>query len=143
MTLNLSLSSIRDINEAPYKSAIAAKAKLVMASWAIYPALDAEYRRAYPRRSCGGELRNRLKSAASRSPSPRGRRAQAVRLDRPPRHARGTGRHGPALYAGHTDKEGTGATNSLAFDYTHNSLNAADFKASVERMLALRATLPG
>ncbi|HET7016040.1 MAG TPA: glycoside hydrolase family 3 N-terminal domain-containing protein, partial [Streptosporangiaceae bacterium] len=42
VTLHLSLSSIRNIDEAPYQAAIAAKAKLVMVSWAIYPALDSK-----------------------------------------------------------------------------------------------------
>src|ERR1700683_463830 len=41
VTLNLPLTTIRNIDEKPYKSAIAAKVKLVMVSWAIYPALDA------------------------------------------------------------------------------------------------------
>ena len=40
MTLNVSLSGLRGKDEVPYPAAIAAGVKLVMVSWAIYPALD-------------------------------------------------------------------------------------------------------
>lgn len=60
VVLGSSLSTLRSVDEAPYRSAIAAGAKLVMASWAVYPALD-------PRRPAGlspivigRELRGRL-----------------------------------------------------------------------------------
>ena len=41
VTLSVSLAGLRAIDEAPYPAAIAAGVKLVMASWAVYPALDA------------------------------------------------------------------------------------------------------
>ncbi len=60
VTLGLSRAALRSTDEAPYRAAIAAGVKLVMTSWAIYPALD-------PRRPAGlsaavirGELRGRL-----------------------------------------------------------------------------------
>ena len=40
VTINLSLTELRTIDEAPYVSAIAAGIDMVMASWAVYPALD-------------------------------------------------------------------------------------------------------
>ena len=40
VTLRHSLSTLRAVDEAPYVSAIAAGVKLVMTSWAVYPALD-------------------------------------------------------------------------------------------------------
>ncbi|KAG6863205.1 hypothetical protein C0993_012477 [Termitomyces sp. T159_Od127] len=40
VNLNVTLSEIRSIDEQPYSVAIAAGAELVMASWAVYPALD-------------------------------------------------------------------------------------------------------
>lgn len=40
VTLNVSLSQLRGTDEVPYPAAIAAGVKLVMVSWAIYPALD-------------------------------------------------------------------------------------------------------
>jgi beta-N-acetylhexosaminidase len=60
VTLNLSLQTLRSVDEQPYGAAIAAGVKLVMMSWATYPALD-------PRRPAGlspivigRELRGRL-----------------------------------------------------------------------------------
>jgi beta-N-acetylhexosaminidase len=60
VTLNLGLGTLRAVDEAPYRAAIAAGVKLVMTSWATYPALD-------PRRPAGlssiviqKELRGRL-----------------------------------------------------------------------------------
>jgi beta-N-acetylhexosaminidase len=40
VTLNVSLSQLRGTDEVPYPAAVAAGVKLVMVSWAIYPALD-------------------------------------------------------------------------------------------------------
>ena len=40
VTLRQSLSTLRAVDEAPYVNAIAAGVKLVMTSWAVYPALD-------------------------------------------------------------------------------------------------------
>jgi beta-N-acetylhexosaminidase len=61
VTLGLSAATLRSADEAPYRTAIAAGVKLVMTSWAIYPALD-------PFRPAGlsptviqGELRGRLR----------------------------------------------------------------------------------
>ncbi|HTX33100.1 MAG TPA: glycoside hydrolase family 3 N-terminal domain-containing protein [Solirubrobacteraceae bacterium] len=42
VTLNLGLGTLRTVDEAPYRAAVAAGVKLVMTSWAIYPALDAK-----------------------------------------------------------------------------------------------------
>lgn len=41
VTLTVPLTTLRSVDEAPYRNAIAAGAKLVMLSWAVYPALDA------------------------------------------------------------------------------------------------------
>jgi beta-N-acetylhexosaminidase len=61
VSLGLSAATLRSADEAPYRSAIAAGVKLVMTSWAVYPALD-------PFRPAGlsptvvkGELRRRLR----------------------------------------------------------------------------------
>lgn len=60
VTLNVGLGRLRGVDEAPYRAAIAGGVKLVMVSWARYPALD-------PARPAGlspaviqGELRGRL-----------------------------------------------------------------------------------
>jgi beta-N-acetylhexosaminidase len=40
VTLPVSLDTLRNVDEAPYRQSISAGAKLVMLSWAVYPALD-------------------------------------------------------------------------------------------------------
>jgi beta-N-acetylhexosaminidase len=143
VTLNLSLSSIRNVDELPYKSAIAGGAKLVMVSWAIYPALDSKFPAGLSSKIVGGELRDRLKfggvtitdALEAGALNPFGSIAHRATL---------AARAGMDLLlcAASDQNEGINAANSLAFDYTHHSLNANAFKAAVERILALRATLP-
>src|SRR6185437_3219976 len=60
VTLNLSLSTIRNVDELPYVSAIAAGVKLVLLSWAIYPAIDPVNPAGLSSKIIFGELRDRL-----------------------------------------------------------------------------------
>ncbi|MFF3393459.1 glycoside hydrolase family 3 N-terminal domain-containing protein [Streptomyces sp. NPDC002669] len=59
VTLTTSAATLRGVDEVPYRAAISAGTKLVMLSWAVYPALDAE-RPAGLSPAVVGELRNRL-----------------------------------------------------------------------------------
>ena len=61
VTLDLPLGDLRSIDELPFGSAIAAGVRLVMASWAVYPALDPELPSGLSSTIIGGELRRRLK----------------------------------------------------------------------------------
>jgi beta-N-acetylhexosaminidase len=58
--LNVPLGQLRGIDEAPYRAAIAAGVKLVMLSWAVYPALDPRTPAGLSPTVIGGELRGRL-----------------------------------------------------------------------------------
>lgn len=58
--LNSSLATLRAIDEAPFRSAIAAGVKLVMTSWATYPALDPSRPAGLSPTVIGSELRRRL-----------------------------------------------------------------------------------
>ena len=60
VTLNLSAAAIRGTDEVPYLAAIGAGVKLVMVSWAVYPALDREHPAGLSPAMVGGELRSRL-----------------------------------------------------------------------------------
>ena len=60
VTLPVPLASLRSRDEAPYPAAIAAGVELVMASWAIYPALDARRPAGLSPAVISGELRGRL-----------------------------------------------------------------------------------
>ena len=60
VTLNVALSQLRSVDEDPFRSAISAGAKLVMTSWAVYPALDRSRPAGLSSKVIGGELRGRL-----------------------------------------------------------------------------------
>lgn len=60
VVLNLSLSELRHVDELPYRTAIAAGAKLVMTSWAIYPTLDPHLPAGLSPAVIQGELRRHL-----------------------------------------------------------------------------------
>ncbi len=58
--LDLSLETLRTVDEVPYPPAIAAGVQLVMPSWAFYPALDPARPAGLSRRVIQDELRGRL-----------------------------------------------------------------------------------
>jgi beta-N-acetylhexosaminidase len=60
VTLTNSLNELRTIDEPPYRNAIAAGVKLVMTSWAIYPALDPRLPAGLSPTVIGGELRQQI-----------------------------------------------------------------------------------
>lgn len=60
VTLNVSKSNLRAIDEVPYTPAISAGVKLVMLSWAVYPALDASLPAGLSPTIVQQELRGRL-----------------------------------------------------------------------------------
>jgi beta-N-acetylhexosaminidase len=59
VTLPVSLSSLRTVHEVPYQASISGGAKLVMLSWAVYPALDASRPAGLSSVVVGQELRSR------------------------------------------------------------------------------------
>ncbi|HLX47175.1 MAG TPA: glycoside hydrolase family 3 N-terminal domain-containing protein [Streptosporangiaceae bacterium] len=60
VTLNASLRTLRGTDERPYRAAIAAGVKLVMVSWAVYPALAPGVPAGLSSAVVQGELRKRL-----------------------------------------------------------------------------------
>jgi beta-N-acetylhexosaminidase len=60
VTLTQPASEIRDVDERPFASAIAAGVDMIMTSWAVYPALDPLYPAGLSARIVQGELRDRL-----------------------------------------------------------------------------------
>ena len=144
VTLRLSLSQIRNIDELPYKSAIAAKVKLVMMSWAVYPALDAKFPAGLSSVVVQGELRKRLGFTGVTITD--ALEAGALRAFGSTAH-RSTlaARAGMDLLldAELNYRQGVASMNALEFDYVHHTLNATAFRAAVARILALRASLAG
>lgn len=60
VTLNVNLAGLRARDEMPYLTAISAGVRLVMVSWAVYPALDATSPAGLSRTIVQSELRGRL-----------------------------------------------------------------------------------
>jgi beta-N-acetylhexosaminidase len=142
VTLPVPLSTLRGVDEAPYPAAIAAGVKLIMLSWAIYPALD-------PNRPAGlspavarTELRGRLgftgvtitdalEAGALRSFGTTGQRALS---------AADAGMDLILCSSGDTT-QGDDAANALAAALQSGRLNKNDFTAATNRVTALRTSL--
>ncbi len=144
VTLNVPLATIRSVDELPYKAAIAAGARLVMVSWAVYPALDPTRPAGLSPVIVGGELRQRLgftgvtvtdalEAGALRAYGTIGNRgllAAQAGMDL-------------LLCSEQNVSEGQQAAASLAQAYSDGQLARPAFTAAVQRVVALRASLAG
>ena len=141
VTLNLSLARIRSTDEVPFHAAIQAGVKLVMVSWAAYPSVGARPAGLSPN-VVQGELRNHLKftgvtitdaleAGALRPYGSTGNRARFAAL---------AGMDLLLCSAQHV-AQGQQARGELVTDYRTRTLNGAAFRASVNRVIALRQSL--
>ncbi len=142
VTLTASLSGLRGKDEVPYPAAIAAGVKLIMVSWAIYPALDATYPAGLSTAWVQGELRGRLgfggvtitdalEAGALTSFGSYGQRgvlAAQAGMDL-------------LLCSVQDPSEGQAVTSALASALDSGQLNSATFNAAVQRVTALRTSL--
>ncbi|MGD0998168.1 MAG: glycoside hydrolase family 3 N-terminal domain-containing protein [Thermoleophilia bacterium] len=144
VTLKLSKSTIRNVDELPYTAAIAAGVKLVMVSWAVYPALDHSRPAGMLSAIVQGELRGRLgfggvtitdalEAGSLRALGTFGHRAEL---------AAGAGMDLILCGNGHV-AEGEQAMTGLQSGYLHGALDKAAFRASVQRVIELRSSLGG
>ena len=143
VTLNVPLSRLRSIDELPYKGAIAAKVKLAMVSWAVYPALDKKFPAGLSATIVQGELRKRLGFAGVTITDALNAGALA--------NFGTTGRRAVlAADAGmdlilcsvENPAQGSAAMVALRNEFVKLSpTRQAEFKAAAERVVALRATL--
>ncbi len=144
VTLEQSLASVRTVDEAPYPATIAAGVRLIMVSWAVYPALDRHRPAGLSPAVVGGELRKRL-----------GFRGVTVTdaLEAGALRAYGSiaNRSVLAARAGmdlllcsqQQVAQGSAARGALAAAYLGGQLDRAAFRAAVQRIIALRASLRG
>jgi beta-N-acetylhexosaminidase len=144
VTLNVSKSHLRGIDELPYRAAVAAHADLVMLSWARYPAFDPSHPGGLSSSVVQGELRHRLKftgvtitdaleAGALRGfggTSERGFLAARAGVDL-------------ILCAAKSESQGAAAVKALAKALTSKHLGRSGFMASVNRVLTLRHALRG
>jgi beta-N-acetylhexosaminidase len=142
VTLNVSLTRLRGFDEVPYRAAVGARVKLVMVSWAIYPALEAKLPAGLSPVIIEQELRGRnrfagvtitdaLEAGALRAFGTTGQRAVA---------AAGAGMD-LILCSSRDASQGEAATAALASALARGKLDPAAFNAAVNRVTALRAGL--
>ena len=142
VTLDVPLADLRTIDEVPFRAAIAARVRLVMCSWAVYPALDPELPSGLSPRIVGGELRRRLRFrgvtitdaleagaiAAFGTPAQCGVLAARAGMD--------------VLLASARDvSEGQDTVAALADALQHHELDPGQFDIALRRVLALRDSL--
>lgn len=142
VTLNISLTQLHTIDEVPYPPAISAGVKLVMVSWAIYPALDPNLPAGLSPAVVGNELRGRngftgvtitdaIEAGALTNFGTTGQRAVS------------------AAYAGmdlilcsaRDVTQGQAATSALATALGNGQLDPTRFNAAANRVFMLRSQL--
>ncbi|HEX3780361.1 MAG TPA: glycoside hydrolase family 3 N-terminal domain-containing protein [Pseudonocardiaceae bacterium] len=142
VTLNVSLSDLRGIDELPYPAAISAGVKLVMVSWAVYPSLDPNYPAGLSSIVVQQELRGRLgfqgvtitdalEAGALENfgtDSQRGVSAAGAGMDL-------------LLCASGQPSQGDDVETGLVAALQSGQLNSASFNASVQRITNLRNSL--
>jgi beta-N-acetylhexosaminidase len=144
VTLNLSKSQIRTIDEFPYQAAISAGVKLIMVSWASYPALGSHRPAGLSSKVVQGELRQRLGFTGVTI-------TDALEAGGLVHYGGVAKRSVLAATAGmdlllcseqHTS-QGIKALDALLGGYRDGTLNQSDFQAAAARVIALRASLAG
>lgn len=144
VTLNVSLRDLRDVDEYPYRAAIASGAKLVMVSWAIYPALDAKLPAGLSPAIVGGELRQRLGfTGVTITDALEAGALQPFGTTR--NRARMAASAGMDLILCSAQKATQGQQARIALEraYDSGALNHTAFQAAVQRVLSLKAGLGG
>jgi beta-N-acetylhexosaminidase len=145
VTLTTARSRLRAVDEAPYQAAITAGVKLVMTSWAVYPALDARRPAGLSTGVIQGELRGHLRfrgvtitdgiDAGAVTPfgslSQRGVLAAAAGADLILCAA--------PLPTENTPAQGITVRRALSSALTHHRLSLSAARHSASRILALRA----
>ncbi|HTR92005.1 MAG TPA: glycoside hydrolase family 3 N-terminal domain-containing protein [Trebonia sp.] len=139
--LNLTPAGIRGIDEAPFKTAISAGVKLVMLSWAVYPAIQARPAGLSPK-VVQGELRSRLKFTGVTI-------TDALEAGALKNYGTMANRALLAAQAGmdlilassQNVTQGQQARGGLAVAYSNGTLGHQAFLASVNRVIALRKSL--
>ena len=142
VTLTASLAKLRAVDEVPYPAAVSAGVKLVMVSWAVYPALDAKLPAGLSPAVIGQELRGRnafagvtitdaLEAGALSAFGTAGQRAVT---------AAGAGMD-LILCSARDASQGEAASAALAGALSSGQLDQAAFSAAVNRVTTLRAGL--
>ncbi|HEX6470843.1 MAG TPA: glycoside hydrolase family 3 N-terminal domain-containing protein [Streptosporangiaceae bacterium] len=143
VTLNLSRATIRSVDEAPYTSAISAGVKLVMASWALYPALDSRLPAGLSPTIIQQELRGRLGFLGVTITDALSAGA-LTNFGTVPQRAVAAAKAGMdlMLVSAQDVTQARSVVTALADALRSGALDQPTFTASVNRVLTLRAMLP-
>ena len=142
VTLDVPLADLRSIDERPFRAAIAAGVRLVMTSWAVYPALDPRLPSGLSPTIVAGELRQRLgfrgvtitdaleagAIAAFGTPAQCGVLAARAGMD-------------VLLCSARDVSEGQDTVAALVDALQHHALDPGQFQIALRRVLALRDRL--
>jgi beta-N-acetylhexosaminidase len=142
VTLDVPLADLRSIDERPFLSAIAAGVRMVMTSWAVYPALDPKLPSGLSPAIVEGELRRRLRFrgvtitdaleagaiASFGTPAQCGVLAAQAGMD-------------VLLCSARDVSEGQDTVAAIADALQHHVLNPGQFEIALARVLALRNSL--
>jgi beta-N-acetylhexosaminidase len=142
VALSQPVSEIRATDELPYKAAIAAGVKLVMVSWAVYPALAPSRPAGLSPAIVGGELRQRLGFTGVTITD--ALEAGALQpFGGIPKRSLLAAQAGMDLIlcSGKNYTEGVQAAAALEQGYRDGQLGRSAFTAAVQRVLALRSGL--
>ncbi|MER5640748.1 glycoside hydrolase family 3 N-terminal domain-containing protein [Kitasatospora sp. NPDC002227] len=151
VTLDASAARLATVDEAPYPAAIAAGVKLVMVSWAVYPALDPDRPAGLSPRIVRDELRHHLgfqgvtitDALEAGALSPTSRPTPSPDPTETATHAVSAALAGMDLLlcSAQTPAQAETATTALTTALTTGHLDRPDFLAAVARVNALRSTL--
>jgi beta-N-acetylhexosaminidase len=145
VTMRLSQQTLRAVDEAPYRGAIAAGVKLVMLSWTTYPALDAHRPAGLSATIIQSELRRRLgfRGVTITDGIAAGALAQYGGVGQRGVLAAQAGADLILCSANNPDKnspsEGTAVLRALATGLADGRLGVAGARQAATRVLALRA----
>ncbi len=144
VTLYLSSHTIQTVDELPYRAAIAAGVKLVMVSWAAYPALGSYRPAGLSSKIVQGELRQRLGFTGVTITDAIGAGALVNYGSTGHRSVlAATAGMDLLLCASQHVGQGIQGLDALLGGYRGGALDKAAFRAAAQRVIALRASLAG
>jgi beta-glucosidase-like glycosyl hydrolase len=143
VTLTQSFNDLLNIDMPPFKAAVEAGTKMIMPSWAYYPALDAKYPSGLSSKWIQQELRGRLGFQGvtisdaieagglnhfGKDDGYRATLASAAGMD-------------IILAAARDPSQGSGIVDTLSKALSNGTLNASNFNAATQRILTMRKGL--
>jgi beta-N-acetylhexosaminidase len=143
VTINLPASTLRSVDELPYRAAISAGVKLTLVSWANYPALDPKLPAGLSPTIIQGELQQRLGFSGVTITDALGAGAlQAYGSLQNKTMLAGRAGMDALLCTATNPLPGWKCVAGLRNGYTDGALPSTAFKAQLAQLLQLRSSLP-